>query len=675
MDWKKKLKFIAITAAFAVLILIVLTNVVKMTRVTDKDFITYKQGLTFIEQNDFENAYFNFANVSKTSAIYELALLRQALCADELKDSQTAVKKYRLFIEKYPESLFIQKAYYALAQNYFREKDYNKAEKTFNDIRKNFKDSEYKTASGYYLGVIYQERAKEQKDEKDILDKKQKSKKYFEEYLTDAPSGRFALNCINNINSLDLPMSSTDYFNAGKAYYLNGMTKQAYENFNKAKMSDVWAYLSIIAKRQGDYKKSRELFELNYPKYSEFTEEELLHNVLENYAAIYPQGAKSGWQKALDLAQHSSAKGEDFILYNLCKYQTEKDELYRRIYTEFPEGKFASDAVANLFWQAYQRRDYQEAKLLGQIHMKNYANTIAAPRIMFWMGKLSEKTGNRHEAAGLYQRLIEKYPDDYYAYRADKLLNISRAANWNTKPSHKLSEKHPDIAFPLKHTTISDDSVSLINTILKLNDYKLLGEIEPNNKAVQSWIKYKEGKISTAAILARNAISEEETKPSFSDSLYKLAYPVKYQNLINNYSKMYKLDAFLVTALIREESYFNPKAGSSAGAMGLMQLMPATASYIASHTGTNYTGAYTLFDPQTNLKLGCAYLKQIKTQLYNDDLLAVAAYNGGPNSVKSWTKKLSYKNFDEFIENIPYPETREYVKKVFRSYWVYLNVY
>ena len=235
MDWKKKLKFIAITAAFAVLILIVLTNVVKMTRVTDKDFITYKQGLTFIEQNDFENAYFNFANVSKTSAIYELALLRQALCADELKDSQTAVKKYRLFIEKYPESLFIQKAYYALAQNYFREKDYNKAEKTFNDIRKNFKDSEYKTASGYYLGVIYQERAKEQKDEKDIFDKKQKSKKYFEEYLTDAPSGRFALNCIDNINSLDLPMSSTDYFNAGKAYYLNGMTKQAYENFNKAK--------------------------------------------------------------------------------------------------------------------------------------------------------------------------------------------------------------------------------------------------------------------------------------------------------------------------------------------------------------------------------------------------------------------------------------------------------
>lgn len=677
MDWKKKLKFVAITAAFAVLILIVLTNVVKMTRVSEKDFTTYKQGLAFLEQKDYENAYFNFASVSKTSAIYEPALLRQALCADELKDSQTAVKKYRMFIEKYPESLFIQKAYYALAQNYFREKDYNKAEKTFNDIRKNFKDSEYKTASGYYLGVIYQEKAKEQKDEKDILDKKQKSKSYYEEYLTDAPNGRFALNCIDNINSLNLTLNSKDYFNAGKVYFLNGLTKQAYDNFNKANMTDVWAYLSIIAKRQGDYQKSRELFEANYPKYSQNIDEELLHNVLETYASISVQGTKAGWQKALDLAQKASAKGEDFILYNLCKYQnqTEKNESYRRIYTEFPEGKFASDAVSNLFWQAYQRRDYQEAKLLGQIHMRNYPNTIAAPRVMFWMGKLSEKTGNRHEAAGLYQRLIEKYPDDYYAYRADRLLNISRAANWSTKSSHRISEKHSDIAFPLKHTTISDDSVSLINTILKLNDYKLLGEIEADNKAVQSWINYKEGKISTAAILARNALAESETKPAFSDSLYRIAYPMKYQNLINSYSKMYKLDAFLVTALIREESYFNPEAGSSVGAVGLMQLMPATASYIASQTGTKYTGTYSLTDPQTNIKLGCAYLKQIKSQLYNDDLLAVAAYNGGPNSVKSWKQNLSYKNFDEFIENIPYPETRDYVKKVFRSYWVYLNVY
>ena len=158
MDWKKKLKFVFITSAFAVLILIVLSNVVKMTQVSEKDFKTYRQGLEYLNKKDYENAYFNFSNVSRTSAIYEIALLRQALCADELNDSQTASKKFRMFIEKYPESMFVQKAYYALAQNYFREKEYTKAEKTFNDIKKNFKESEYKTASNYYLGVIYKQK-------------------------------------------------------------------------------------------------------------------------------------------------------------------------------------------------------------------------------------------------------------------------------------------------------------------------------------------------------------------------------------------------------------------------------------------------------------------------------------------------------------------------------------
>ena len=110
MDWKKKLKFIIIASAFAILILIVLTNVFKMTRVSEKDLKAYNQGLQYLKLEDYENAYFNFSNVSKTSGIYEIALLRQAISADKLNDSQTASKKYRMFIEKYPESILIEKA-------------------------------------------------------------------------------------------------------------------------------------------------------------------------------------------------------------------------------------------------------------------------------------------------------------------------------------------------------------------------------------------------------------------------------------------------------------------------------------------------------------------------------------------------------------------------------------
>ena len=185
LDWKKKLKFIAITSAFAVLILIVLTNVVKMTQVSEKDFRTYEQGLYFLNKNDYQNAFYNFSNVSKNSAIYEIALLRQAICADEIKDSETASKRYRLFIEKYPDSMFIQKVYYALAQNYFRANDYPKAEKTFNEIKRNFKDTEYSTAANYYLGLIHKDKDKT------------KAKNSFIEYLKAEHYGRYAIYSVN----------------------------------------------------------------------------------------------------------------------------------------------------------------------------------------------------------------------------------------------------------------------------------------------------------------------------------------------------------------------------------------------------------------------------------------------------------------------------------------------
>ncbi len=680
MDWKKKLKFVFITSAFAVLILIVLSNVVKMTQVSEKDFKTYRQGLEYLNKKDYENAYFNFSNVSRTSAIYEIALLRQALCADELNDSQTASKKFRMFIEKYPESMFVQKAYYALAQNYFREKEYTKAEKTFNDIKKNFKDSEYKTASNYYLGVIYKQKAEEdiQKDnEKEAFSKKIKAKNHFIQYIDEAPTGRFAMSCITEINQLKTPLDQRDYFVIGQAYYKNGALKFALDNFNKAYMSSCWGYLSIIYTKLGDYKKASEIFDNNYPKYSQNLDDEALYKTIENYASICPQGPKEGWNKALAAAQSNNAKGEDFILYRLTKYEnTEgKNLLYTKIYTKFPNGNFASDAVANLFWQAYINKQFQEALRLGQIHARDYQNTIAAPKVLYWMGKLTTRLGNKAEAKGFYQKILEKYPDDYYAFRASKQLSYSYHSGWQTKSSHRLVEKSQYIPFPAKHTSISDDSLKLITTILKLNDYKLLGEIDKENKAVQSWLNYREGKYATSALLARDVLSEYETKPPFSDSIYKLAYQLHYQDTINDYAKFYRLDPYLVTALIREESYFNHKAGSAAGARGLMQLMPATAAYIARRNGIRYAGADSLYNPTLNIELGCAYLDYAKERLHEDDLLAVASYNGGPNAVLSWKDTLNYRNFDEFIENIPYPETRDYVKKVYRSYWVYLNVY
>lgn len=687
MDWKKKFKFVAIVAAFAVLIMIVLSNIFQTTRISEKDIRTYQQGLSYFNQKDFENAYFNFNNVSKNSAIYEIALYRQALCADELNDFDTATKKYRMFLEKFPESLFAQKANYSLAQNYFRVKDYTKSEKIFNNLRKDFKDSDYAKASNYYLGMIYKNKSEDKNtsfvqgilgnEEKDEVNLKEKAKSYFLQYLQDSPTGRYSMNSADELLSLNLVFTTDEYSLIGRTYFKNGSYNKAYDVLAKGSAKKSWGYWAEVNKKRGEYKAFRDIVEKYYPLHSQNVDKEDLQMILSDYASLCKQGPKQGWYKLLELAQTTNAEEQDYILFKLLKYvdKSEQKTIQERIYREFPKGNFSSNVLASLFWDAYKNKDYKTAYQCGLIHIRDYQNTIAAPKILFWMGKLADKFGRRNEAKTYYQRILDNYPDDYYAFRAAKQIKYTPNNGWKTKSSHKLPEKTQWVTFPVKHLTTSPDKISTINTILRLGDYKLLGEIDKDNKVIQSWLLYKEGQYATSATIARDYISEMQTKPSFDDDIFKLAYQLHYQDIINDNAKIYRLDPYFVTALIREESYFNPEAGSSVGARGLMQLMPATAYFIAQRNGISYLGANDLINPKTNIRLGCAYFDYAKERLHEDDMLATASYNGGPNAVAYWKDNLEYKNFDEFIENIPYPETRDYVKKVYRSYWVYLNVY
>ena len=127
----------------------------------------------------------------------------------------------------------------------------------------------------------------------------------------------------------------------------------------------------------------------------------------------------------------------------------------------------------------------------------------------------------------------------------------------------------------------------------------------------------------------------------------------------------------MILSIIREESHFNPEIISPVGAVGLMQLMPATANEIAASYGISVN----LTNPKNNIRLGSLYYTKMKNSLWGKDAYAIMAYNGGWYSVVNWKKHLKYTDMDDFIEKIPYLETQMYVKKVLRSYWNYSNIY
>ena len=151
-----------------------------------------------------------------------------------------------------------------------------------------------------------------------------------------------------------------------------------------------------------------------------------------------------------------------------------------------------------------------------------------------------------------------------------------------------------------------------------------------------------------------------------------LMYPLAHWEKIREISEALSIDPYLILSIIRQESMFREDALSRAGAMGLMQLMPYTARRIADSIGISLDEG-TLLEPETNILLGVHYLKGLLEEFQNP-VAAIAAYNAGPQRVRKWLSQ-SYSGLDEFIEDIPFPETRNYVKRVITGYYRYRSLY
>jgi soluble lytic murein transglycosylase len=154
--------------------------------------------------------------------------------------------------------------------------------------------------------------------------------------------------------------------------------------------------------------------------------------------------------------------------------------------------------------------------------------------------------------------------------------------------------------------------------------------------------------------------------------VWKLAYPGRLLEPIRHLGAR---NPYLVAGLIREESVYDPRALSPVGAMGLMQIMPDTGRRVARTVGRSDFTVDQLFVPEVNLQLGVRYLEDLLDRFAGNTAYAVAAYNAGPEAVTRWIENNPPRSIEEFIEEIPFAETRWYVKRVLRSMWEYQTLY
>ncbi len=373
-------------------------------------------------------------------------------------------------------------------------------------------------------------------------------------------------------------------------------------------------------------------------------------------------------------------KEKDFVLYNKAKFLSFKRarKIYEQIYYNYPTGNYASEALWNLFWYEYDKGNYSRAIKLGQKHIAAYENTNASPAVYFWLGKIYEKEKNISRAKDFYKYVLKWFPDSYYAFRANGRIAAIKGKKdtaWQTDRKNKLPVNLKKARLPYSYEKISAKHNIQTAELVFLGDYDTAQLFMSKDLFLESWIKLQNGMYTSSIVSARKGMRSVLIKPDRKKPQWKLIYPIYYAQKINKNADLNGLDPVLVLALIKEESHFNPFAVSSSNARGLMQVLPVTARDIARWKRLRYFKYNELFDPEINIQIGTAYVGFTADTFGGNMLLAVAAYNAGPVAVQEWLKKLSNKDMDRFVENIPYNQTRRYVKKVFGTYWNYRRIY
>ncbi len=322
----------------------------------------------------------------------------------------------------------------------------------------------------------------------------------------------------------------------------------------------------------------------------------------------------------------------------------------------YPEGKEL--VLWERGWLYYMKRDYEKA--LGAF--SRLTTLDDKPEYEYWMAKTIEGLGGN--STGLFEKLSQG--DDFYALLSK--MNLS-ARDKTGAGALYVARKAPIVndiddyslngpferAGILYEAGLRDEAVrELVYLASHSFDPKIVSGAAMRLKALGSFRR---------AILAASRLPEEY-QPK------EVVYPVAFWNSVEKNSVRKGLDPYLVLSVMREESRFEPRVCSPAGALGLMQLMPNTAQVLSKSLKMHFRGTRTLYNADKNITLGVTYLKKLVREFHGIPP-ALAAYNAGENAVKGWLKSGKYLSYDEFIEDIPYLETKNYVKRIITSYFNY----
>jgi soluble lytic murein transglycosylase len=386
------------------------------------------------------------------------------------------------------------------------------------------------------------------------------------------------------------------------------------------------------------------------------------------------------------VAEHPDESWAEEALNNLATHYivTNDDEradgVFRELLERYPESRHAQRAAWKAGWRAYRQERFRETVRLFEASAARFPRSDYRPMWLYWAARAHDRLRDAATANQRYGLIIKDYQNSYYGRLAAEQLDQRKvpppavpvadvAEPTGSSPGGPLPPNHALIRQLIAHELYDDAA----------NELRYAERVWGDSPAIQATfglVYSRQGELRRGINAMKRAYPQYiaaggEQLPS---DMLKVLFPLDYWTLIERHSKARGLDPYLVAALMAQESTFDADIRSHANAIGLMQVLPSTGRRYARRIGIRRFSPRLLTQPETNIRLGTTIFADL-VKRFGGTHLALASYNAGEGAVSRWLAERGRLEREEFIDDIPYPETQNYVKKILGTAEDYRQLY
>jgi soluble lytic murein transglycosylase len=393
--------------------------------------------------------------------------------------------------------------------------------------------------------------------------------------------------------------------------------------------------------------------------------------MVENLKARFPQ---SQW-----LAEALFSSGN---MYMLRRDYPQAINYYSYLATHFPSNKNSAAAHWRAGWLLYRQGNFSDAARIFDEQIRLFPDDTERAAALYWRGRLYEMEDHKPaQAAANYRAVVSRYQHYFYAQMSRERLKVLGQPELVSQ--HIDGYEPPPVPHLVDTFPADSPHIAKARLIANAGLNEFIGQELAADPDYASWGALAEAQIYAsfgetyrAMRSLKKALPYATSAPIKSIPLayWRILFPEAWWDTIKAESAKNGLDPYFVASLIRQESEFNPSVISYANAYGLMQIEPSTGKILARQEGLSGFQTYQLLNPETNIRLGTRYLRQLLDKFGGVQEYALAAYNAGDNRVVDWQAAGPYRGMDEFVESIPFTQTREYVQAILRNEEIYRGI-